>query len=218
LTKQSLRELPIAPEGIQLTIIFGVLSAIFMIAGAWKIGIILLVCTAFNLYFFRNPDRHSPEGNVVVAPADGRIIVIKPVLEKRFFKEEVNKISIFMNVFNVHVNRMPYDGEVLEVAHEDGKFLSADLDAAAEENEKNSVFVKTPAGFNILFVQVAGLIARRIICYVKKGDLLKRSERFGLICYGSRVDIFLPKSVEIKVKIGDKTTAGETVIGEIKND
>ena len=218
MTRQSLRELPIAPEGIQLTIIFGVLCAIFMIAGAWKIGIILLVCTVFNLYFFRNPERHAPEGNVVVAPADGRVIVIKPVLESRFFKEEVNKISIFMNVFNVHVNRMPYDGEVLDVVHEDGKFLCADLDAAAEENEKNSVFIKTPEGFNILFVQVAGLIARRIICYVNKGDILKKSERFGLICYSSRVDIFLPKSVEIKVKIGDITTAGETVIGETKND
>lgn len=216
--KKSLRSLPIAPEGILLTAVFGILCAIFLIAEVWIIGGLLLVCTAFNLYFFRNPERHAPEGNVITAPADGEVIIIKPVFEKEFFNEEVNMVSIFMNVFNVHVNRAPYDGEILDVSHRGGKFLSANLDAATEENEKNSVFMKTPEGMKILFVQVAGLIARRIICYVKKGDVVKKGERVGLICYGSRVDIFLPAAVEIKVKTGDKTRSGETIIGVLKND
>ena len=131
-------------------------------------------------------------------------------------KEEVQKVSIFMSVFNVHVNRVPCSGKVLDIYYNKGEFLNASLDKASLQNEQSGIFMQTESGQNILFVQVAGLIARRIISYPKVGDILKRAHRYGLIRFGSRVDIYLPKGTDINLKIGDRTIAGETVVGQFK--
>ena len=171
----------------------------------------------FVIWFFRNPEREIPAGEgVVVAPADGRIIEIKEVAEERILKNQSLKISIFMNVFNVHVNRIPYSGKIVDILYNKGKFVSANKEKASLENEQNAVLLETPEGKKILFVQIAGLIARRIACWVEKGDLVERGQRFGLIRFGSRVDIYLPLGVKLHVSLGDKTKAGTTILGVLK--
>lgn len=206
----------IASEGIKLSIISLFIALFFFFYKAILIAFILFGFFVFNLYFFRNPKRVAPSGNQIVSPADGEVILIKEVKEDKFIKNDVIKISIFMSIFNVHINRAPYDGEIIEVRYEKGKFFSADLDKSTDENEKNYILMETPEGEKLLFVQVAGLIARRIVCDVKKGDYLKKGDIIGLICYGSRLDIFLPKSVELKVKLKDKVKAGESILGILK--
>jgi len=174
-----------------------------------------LLLTIFVISFFRNPERTSPgDEKSVVAPADGRVIVVERVKETPLGVEAL-KISIFMSVFNVHVNRAPLDGRVVDVAYQPGKFLDARDGRASSENERNGVVLETASGTRIAFVQIAGLIARRIICYPKAGDVLVRGTRYGLIRFGSRVDVYLPVDVEPLVKLGDLTTAGETILGRI---
>lgn len=169
----------------------------------------------FVVSFFRNPERTPPgDEKSVVAPADGTVIVVERVSETPLGAEAL-KISIFMSVFNVHVNRAPLDGTVVEIAYKPGRFLDARDGRASSENERNGVVLETPFGVRIAFVQIAGLIARRIICYPNVGDALKRGTRYGLIRFGSRVDVYLPVEVEPLVKLGDTTTAGETVLGRI---
>ncbi len=173
--------------------------------------------TAFVMYFFRNPERVIPmtEGSVV-SPADGKIVQKRLVQEDEFIGGEAIKVSVFMNVFNVHVNRAPYAGIVKKVVYYPGRFINASLDKASELNERNAVLMETDNGKQLLFVQIAGLIARRIVCYVDEGDSLEKGERFGLIRFGSRVDVYFPPDADIKVQIGDKVTAGETILGQIK--
>ena len=190
---------------------------------AWKLhstvlavpaGISVLLCF-FVISFFRNPERTPPgDGKSVVAPADGTVIVVERVPETPLGIEAL-KISIFMSVFNVHVNRAPLDGRVIDIAYHPGKFLDARDGRASSENERNGVVLETASGIRIAFVQIAGLIARRIICYPKAGDTLVRGARYGLIRFGSRVDVYLPADVEPLVKLGDITTAGQTVLGRI---
>lgn len=184
----------------------------------WTIVAILLgILTFFVIWFFRNPEREIPAGEgVVVAPADGKIIEIKEVDEERILKNQSLKISIFMNVFNVHVNRIPYSGKIVDILYNKGKFVSANKEKASLENEQNAVLLETPEGKKILFVQIAGLIARRIACWVKKGDMVERGQRFGLIRFGSRVDIYLPLGVKLQVSLGDRTKAGTTILGILK--
>ena len=172
--------------------------------------------TAFVMYFFRNPERVIPmtEGSVV-SPADGRIVQKRLVQEDDFIGGEAIKVSVFMNVFNVHVNRAPYAGIVKKVVYYPGRFINASLDKASELNERNAVLMETDNGKQLLFVQIAGLVARRIVCYVDEGDSLDKGERFGLIRFGSRVDVYFPPDADIKVQIGDKVTAGETILGQI---
>jgi len=190
---------------------------------AWKLSSIVLAVPAavsfllalFVVSFFRNPERTPPgDDKTVVAPADGTVIVVERVPETPLGREAL-KISIFMSVFNVHVNRAPLDGRVIDIAYHPGRFLDARDGRASSENERNGVVLETPSGIRIAFVQIAGLIARRIICYPKVGDTLVRGTRYGLIRFGSRVDVYLPADVEPLVKLGDTTTAGVTILGRI---
>ena len=173
-----------------------------------------LLLTAFVLYFFRDPDRIAPDENdVLVSPADGKIIMVEKVFDERFVQEHVYKISIFMNVFNVHVNRMPFPGTVSRIVYSPGKFYSANTERAALNNEYCAVIMNTKSDQRLAVVQIAGLIARRIVCWTEKGDTLNRGERFGLIRFGSRVDLYLPLNFQVEVGVGQKVTAGETVLG-----
>ena len=169
----------------------------------------------FVLQFFRDPGRNVPQGDkLVIAPADGRIVAVEKIQDP-WLKREALKISVFMNVFNVHSNRSPIAGEVKETWYHAGAFVNAVLDKASVENERNAIWIKTPAGVDITSVQVAGLIARRILCYVKPGDSLKPGQRYGFIRFGSRVDVYLPTDARPKVALGDKTRAGETILAEL---
>jgi phosphatidylserine decarboxylase len=148
-----------------------------------------------------------------VAPADGKIIAIEKVSKSPLFNGNLQKVSVFMTVFNVHVNRIPFNGNIKEVRYFPGKFFSANLDKASSDNEKNAIWIETEGGNRYCVVQIAGLIARRIICRVEKGNPVTRGQRFGIICFGSRVDTYLPQDVDLSVAIGDRTRAGETVLG-----
>ncbi|WP_131111939.1 phosphatidylserine decarboxylase [Sulfuricystis thermophila] len=166
----------------------------------------------FVLQFFRDPPRVVPgDAKSVLSPADGRIVAIEPVTDP-WLEREALKISVFMNVFNVHSNRSPIDGEVVSRWYHPGKFLNADLDKASTENERNSLHLRSLDGQDITCVQVAGLIARRILCYVAPGDKLVRGQRYGFIRFGSRVDLYLPKGVQVKVVVGEKVRATTTIL------
>lgn len=178
-------------------------------------AVITLLLALFVISFFRNPERIPPgDAQSVIAPADGRVIVVERVSETPLGVEAL-KISIFMSVFNVHVNRAPLDGKVVAIDYRKGRFLDARDGRASSENERNGVILETGSGVRIAFVQIAGLIARRIICYPAVGDVLTRGARYGLIRFGSRVDVYLPADVEPLVKLGDTTTAGLTVLGRL---
>ncbi|MDA8415339.1 MAG: phosphatidylserine decarboxylase family protein [Desulfobacteraceae bacterium] len=196
---------------------------LLLVISAWNLHSVVLAVPAaislllaiFVISFFRNPERTPPaDAGLVVAPADGTVIVVQRVPETPLGCEAL-KISIFMSVFNVHVNRAPFDGTVVDISYHPGKFLDARDGRASSENERNGVVLETANGIRIAFVQIAGLIARRIICYPKVGDVLERGKRYGLIRFGSRVDVYLPVDVEPLVKPGDTTTAGVTVLGRI---
>ena len=175
--------------------------------------IVFFLFILFCLYFFRDPERKTPEGEgLVISPADGTIVKIENVHEKEFFGEEVQRVSVFLSVLNVHVNRIPAGGTVKHIRYVKGKFYGALYDKASELNEQSIIGVETPHG-KILFKQIAGLIARRIIYWIKEGDQVETGKRFGLIRFGSRMDIYLPKSAKIQVSVKDRVKAGETVLG-----
>lgn len=181
--------------------------------GLWSLP--LWVIAFFVLQFFRDPARTVPANvNAVLSPADGRIVVVEKT-EDAYGGREALKISVFMNVFNVHSNRSPVDGEVEKVEYFPGKFVNADLDKASLQNERNAMMIRTSGGEMVTCVQVAGLIARRILCYVGKGDALERGQRFGFIRFGSRVDVYLPVTAQPKVTVGDKVYATETILAEL---
>lgn len=209
---------PIHPEGIKFVLIFAGLSIPFGLLWPplWGPGIIL---TLWCAWFFRNPERNTPKGKgLVIAPADGKICMITEAHwpeELRKKGPKVWRVSIFMNVFNVHVNRSPMAGTVTKLAYVPGKFLNASLDKASKDNERQLVELKTAEGREIAFVQIAGLVARRIVCFIKEGQKLGAGEIFGLIRFGSRVDIYLPKGVKPSVEVGIITAAGETVIAKL---
>ena len=180
------------------------------------IGIVLFAALfIFHFFFFRDPERTPPaENNLIISPADGKIIKIKTMEEKHYVKDEVQLVSIFMSVFNVHVNRIPISGKVELIKHKKGQFMAAWADEAIDHNEQVLIGINNSNYGKILFVQVAGLIARRIICNLKEGDEVEKGKRFGMIKYGSRLDLYLPKQVSLKVKIGDAVKAGQSIIGE----
>ncbi|OGP49841.1 MAG: phosphatidylserine decarboxylase [Deltaproteobacteria bacterium RBG_13_43_22] len=172
--------------------------------------------TLFVISFFRDPERQSPqEEGAVLSPADGRILLVEEKEMTPFSTRSAIKISIFMSVFNCHVNRIPVSGKIEKVFYRTGKFYSANLDRASAQNEQNALLLFTKEGHEISMVQVAGLIARRIVCWVNQGETIKRGERFGLIRFGSRVDLYLPASTRIRIQRGDKVKAGLTIIGEL---
>lgn len=179
-----------------------------------SLGITLFIC-----YFFRDPDRVIPlTQGAVVSPADGRVISMSKTTDERFFSGPCLKISIFMSIFNVHVNRIPCKGEVTKIIYHPGRFFSANLDKASEKNERNTIFIRTKEGVQMSLVQIAGLIARRIICRLRVGDQVNQGDRFGMICFGSRLDVYLPQSIETAVAVGDKVQAGTSVLGVLKQD
>ena len=179
---------------------------------AWSIP--LWIIALFILQFFRDPARTVPQqGNAVISPADGRIVVVEKAQDP-YANREALKISVFMNVFNVHSNRAPVDGTIERVQYFPGKFVNADLDKASIENERNALVIRAGNGETVTCVQVAGLIARRILCYVKAGDELSKGQRYGFIRFGSRVDVYLPVSATPKVTVGDKVSATETILAE----
>ncbi|MEJ2033015.1 MAG: phosphatidylserine decarboxylase family protein [Deltaproteobacteria bacterium] len=206
--------IPINVEGYPFIGLAALVTLVLAILGYHRSALIALAFTIFILYFFRDPERVSPdEEDVVVSPADGKVILIERVFDDRFVKEHVYKISIFMNVFNVHVNRFPFPGTVTHVRYSPGSFLSANTERAALENEHCALTIATPGSQKLAVVQMAGLIARRIVCWATKGDFLARGQRFGLIRFGSRVDLYLPLQVQLEVRVGQKVKAGETVLG-----
>lgn len=209
---------PIAVEGYPFIAIAGVLTLI-LAAVSWHVPVVwsgtalFLAITLFIAFFFRNPERITPgDENAVVAPADGVVIYLGPAREEHL-GVETTKISIFMSVFNVHINRAPVSGTVLDTFYVKGKFLDVRDERATFENEQAGLVIETARGLRLAVVQVAGLIARRIVCYAGRGDRLTRGTRYGLIRFGSRLDIYLPTTAEIKVTMGEKTVAGETVLG-----
>jgi len=207
---------PIAREGYPFIALFGFVTLVFALLGWTFFTVLMLGLTLFSVYFFRNPERVIPEGdNLVIAPADGKVIFVGEVEEERYFKDRVTKVSIFMSVFNVHVNRVPCNGKVAEMYYNKGEFVNASYDKASEANEQSGILLETEAGSKILFVQIAGLIARRIVTYPIVGDILQRGARYGLIRFGSRVDIYFPKNADVVVTLGEHTVAGETVLGTL---
>ncbi len=204
----------IAREGWPFLAIAVVVAAIATsLLGGWSWP--FWVIAVFVLQFFRDPARTIPQqANAVLSPADGRIVVVEKTQDP-YANREALKISVFMNVFNVHSNRSPVDGKIDSVAYFPGKFVNADLDKASTENERNAVVVTTDSGQTVTFVQVAGLIARRILCYVGKGDRLARGQRYGFIRFGSRVDVYLPLTARPKVTVGEKVSATETILAEL---
>jgi phosphatidylserine decarboxylase len=152
----------------------------------------------------------------VVSPADGKVVLVDTVAENPYTEGPALKISVFMTVFNVHVNRVPFAGKVADVIYHPGKYFSANMDKASEENERNAVVLETSQGARICFVQIAGLIARRIICHLKTGDVVQRGQRFGMICFGSRLDVYLPEDAVPHVQVGDKVRSGTSLLGYLK--
>lgn len=197
---------------------FLAISLVLAVAvSAWCViwSIPLWIIFLFVLQFFRDPARQIPQGEgLVLVPADGRVIKVERARDP-YGERDAILVSVFMNVFNVHSNRSPVDGSVQKVQYFPGKFVNADLDKASSENERNAVVLKTNNGQTVTFVQVAGLIARRILCYIKAGDVLARGQRYGFIRFGSRVDVYLPLSATVKVSIGDKVRATETILATL---
>ena len=207
----------IAIEGIPFVIGAGILSFIFYAAGLNIPGIVFSLLTLFIIWFFRNPERDVPPGdNLIISPADGKIIDIREGSENRILKKSMVKISIFMNLFNVHVNRIPCSGKVVDILYNPGKFISANREKASLENEQNAVVLETPSGEKIIFIQIAGLIARRIVCRLREGEFVRRGQRFWLIRFGSRVDVYLPTGFEVKISIGQKVKGGESILAILK--
>lgn len=204
-----------AREGYAFIAIGAAITVIAAFSGFRASAFVAFVITLFFLNFFRDPERLAPAGgDIVTSPADGKVVgVTGEIREERFVKGPCRRVSIFMSPLDVHVNRIPIDGTIVDVRHQDGKFHAAFLDKASELNEQNAVLMEDVHGERILFIQIAGQLARRIVCKVSPGDRVRRGERYGMIMFGSRVDVYLPLRVRIDVKIGDRVSAGSSVLG-----
>lgn len=209
---------PMHREGIKFVAIFAAITlGLFLLSDflGW-IGVLL---TIWCYYFFRDPERVTPDRpGLVISPADGVVSLIEPAVppaELGMPDQALTRISVFMSVFNCHVNRAPIGGEITAIAYRPGKFLSAELDKASDDNERNSLRIRMRDGRDLAVVQIAGLVARRIVCFVKPGAMLQTGERFGLIRFGSRLDVYLPDGVAPMVSVGQTMIAGETVLAQL---
>lgn len=208
---------PVAVTGRPMILASAFVTLIFALLGLTVLCLLFLGLTFFMTWFFRDPDRVIPtKENAVVSPADGTVVIAGLVDQHPFASGTYQKISIFMSIFNVHVNRVPHEGSIEKIIYRPGKYFAANLDKASTDNEQNAVCLKTQQGESIWFVQIAGLVARRIICQVGEGQTVIRGQRFGMICLGSRLDVYLPKSSRVEVKVGDKVKAGTTMIGHLR--
>ncbi len=210
---------PIHKEGFKFIFIFALVTIILALLNN-TLGLIGLVLTLWCVFFFRDPERVIPvEENVVISPADGVVTRVEYGVEAPddlgYGKKKFNKISVFLNVFNVHVNRVPVGGVITKVSYKPGKFLSANASDASEENERNSAVVKLDSGTEIIFVQVAGLVARRIVSDLREGQKVATGDRYGIIRFGSRADIYLPENVAVKCLVGQTMIGGETIIARL---
>ncbi len=204
----------LAREGWPFIALAVVVAVVLSVLGWWIPAILVWLVAIFVIQFFRDPARNIPaEPLAVLCPADGRVLRVERGRDP-FLDRDALKISVFMNVFNVHSNRSPVDGTVVNAWYHAGSFLNAALDKASSGNERNGLHIRTPAGQDVTCVQVAGLVARRILCYVKPGDVLTRGQRFGFIRFGSRVDVYLTPEARPRVAIGDKVYATETILAE----
>jgi len=216
----------IHPEGRKYAVIAGVVAIATYLLISHFVGWLLIGVTIWVATFFRDPIRTTPRGdNLIIAPADGlitMIVKVPPPLELRgpdlLADGEYTRVSIFMSVFDVHINRTPISGRVRRIAYIPGKFINADLDKASEDNERQHVLVEGPEGVRIGFTQIAGLVARRILTFVREGDMVEAGQRIGLIRFGSRVDVYLPAGTAPRVLLGQRSIAGETVIAELGAD
>ncbi|MCO4776049.1 phosphatidylserine decarboxylase [Lentibacter algarum] len=211
---------PMHKEGRKFVAVFAAITV--ALSFLWE-PLFWLGCgaTVWCYYFFRDPVRMIPQNDaLVLSPADGVVSLIEEVVppaELGLGQEPVTRVSVFMNVFNCHVNRAPIAGKVTQITYHHGKFLNASLDKASEFNERNCLTIETPAGAKIGVIQIAGLVARRIVCFVKEGDERAAGERFGLIRFGSRLDVFLPVGVQPLVPLGTTAVAGETILADLSN-
>ncbi len=210
---------PIHREGWRFAAVFALIAIAFLVARLYVPFAIGVVVTLWCLYFFRNPQRVTPlRDGLVISPADGRVSMIAEVIpppELDLPREKITRISIFMNVFDVHINRSPVAGRITRLAYVAGRFLNAELDKASEHNERQALTIAMNDGRLIGVVQIAGLVARRIVSFVKESDHLAAGQRFGLIRFGSRVDVYLPQGVTALACVGQRAIAGETVLADI---
>jgi phosphatidylserine decarboxylase len=207
---------PIAREGWAFVAIALVVALVLSWLGWWTMATLAWVALLFIVQFFRDPPRLVPDAtNAVLSPADGKVVLVGKARDP-YLDRDALKISVFMNVFNVHSNRSPVDGTVRNRWYDAGSFLNAALDKASLENERNALHIATASGVDVICVQVAGLIARRILCYVAPGDVLARGQRYGFIRFGSRVDVYLPPRARPGVAIGDSVYATSTILAHLE--
>jgi phosphatidylserine decarboxylase len=205
---------PVAKPGYRFIGVAAGVTLVSLLLDWGLLAFLALLATAFLLNFFRNPERTIPSDlAAIVSPADGKVILVDEVPETEFLKSSVRRVAIFMNIFDVHVNRAPVAGRVIVTRHRPGRFLAACKEEADRVNEQYATLWETPAGPQLLTVQIAGLLARRIIPAVKEGDVVAQGAPFGMICFGSRVDLYLPRNCDIIVGVGDRVKAGESLIG-----
>ena len=204
----------IAKDGYPFIISSLILGVVIWIILHLKAAIPFFLLTGWVAWFFRNPERTIPDGEgLVVSPADGKVVLIEKVRENQFLKKERVRVSVFMSVFNVHVNRSPIKGMIKKVTYHPGKFAVAFKDKASELNEKNSILVEDEQGCSIVVEQIAGLVARRIVFRMDEGQEVERGERFGMIRFGSRVDTYLPLDAALKISVGSRVKGGGTILG-----
>jgi phosphatidylserine decarboxylase len=208
--------IPVAKEGYPFIAMGALATLVAALLGNNVISLLLFGSTLFILMFFRDPERFIPlDPQSIVSPADGKVILVDEIDDPRFTGERVLRVAIFMNVFNVHVNRLPVGGEIETVHYQPGKFHAADSDKSTLENEYCAVVLRNNQEQKLVVVQIAGLLARRIVCWLEPGDSLAKGRRFGLIRFGSRVDLYLPVETDVVIAVGEKVRAGESIIGRL---
>ena len=209
---------PMHPEGTRFVAIFAAVTVALFLLWA-PLGWLGVILTIWCYYFFRDPKRSVPLGDsLVLSPADGVVSLIEPAVppsELGMGPDALTRVSVFMSVFNCHINRMPVSGQISAIAYRPGKFVSASLDKASADNERNSLAIDLPDGRKLAVVQIAGLVARRIVCFTKPGQSLRAGDRFGLIRFGSRLDVYLPPGVEPLVALGQTMIGGESIIADL---